>query len=209
MSRKTAERTLAWALAGVAVAVGALLMFLRNPSPEASPPDAETDRGAIAAATPPPAPEALQLQGAEPAWETVDPGSVARLPAYKEIVPGRSLVRVAKSIEHWEGGDEVAFEIEQLGATLEGVVSRVEVDGWGNRTYEGLIRERDGRNFRFVVTVGARNTFAYLRTSRGTFELVASGGLGWLMPTAGMDQHVDYSRPDVIGPEADRYRRLH
>ena len=50
---------------------------------------------------------------------------------------------------------------------------------------------------RFVITVGPRNTFAHIGTSRGTFELVATGGqLGWLMPTANMDQHVDYSQPD-------------
>ena len=65
-------------------------------------------------------------------------------------------------------------------------------------SYIGLLREADGRGYRFIITAGARNTFAHVGTSRGTFELVASDELGWLMPTANMDQHVDYSKPDYI-----------
>ena len=53
----------------------------------------------------------------------------------------------------------------------------------------------------FTITVGPGNTFAHLSTPEGTYELVATGELGWLMPTANMDRHVDYSVPDYILPE--------
>ncbi|MDE0680153.1 MAG: M12 family metallo-peptidase [Gammaproteobacteria bacterium] len=90
----------------------------------------------------------------------------------------------------------------QLGAIFEGIVERLETDSYGNVSYVGLLTEADGRDYRFIITAGARNTFAHITTSRGTYELVAKGELGWLMPTAGMDQHVDYSVPDYIIPSA-------
>ena len=130
-------------------------------------------------------------------WELVDPASVDELPAYKEVVPGRALVRILDAINDWKAGDQVNLGIPQLGAEFDGVIERTEQDAYGNRTYLGHVREFDGRSYRFVITLGPRNTFAHIGTSRGTFELVASGGnLGWLMPTANMDQHVDYTQPD-------------
>ena len=119
------------------------------------------------------------------------------LPAYKEVVPGRVLIRILDTVHDWKAGDEIHLRIPQLGTDIGGVIERADQDANGNRTYLGHVYEQDGSTHRFVVTAGPRNTFAHIGTSRGTFELVATGGkLGWLMPTANMDQHVDYSRPD-------------
>ena len=130
------------------------------------------------------------------AWETVDPATVDELPEYKEVVPGRALVRISESLQGWEEGDEVALAIPQLGGSFDGIVERVDDDLWGNRSYIGLLKEENGRDYRFVITVGPENVFAQLGTSRGTFELVASDEIGWLMASRFMDQHVDYSQPD-------------
>lgn len=139
-------------------------------------------------------------------WEVVNPETVDELPAYKEVVPGRVLVRILDTVHDWKAGDEIHLRIPQLGADFEGVIERADQDANGNRTYLGHVYEQDGRAHRLVVTAGPRNTFAHIGTSRGTFELVATGGqLGWLMPTANMDQHVDYSRPDY---EIEDERRL-
>lgn len=134
-------------------------------------------------------------------WETVDESSVDTLPAYKEVVAGRALVRLAEPAGGWRAGSELGFEVPQLGQTFPGVIERVDDDPWGNRSFVGLLREPDGSEYRFVVTIGARNQFANIGTSRGAFELVAADGLGWLMPTANMDQHMDYSRPDYYIPD--------
>ena len=138
-------------------------------------------------------------------WEVVDPASVDKLPAYKEVVPNRALVRILDAINDWEAGDQIILGIPQLGAEFDGVIERAEQDANGNRTYLGLLHELNGRSYRFVVTSGPRNTFAHIGTSRGTFELVATGGaLGWLMPTSSMDQHVDYTQPDYYIVEDKR-----
>ena len=132
------------------------------------------------------------------AWVVVDPESVDKLPPYKEVVPNRALVRVSEAVRLGMAGDRIVLEVPQIGRTFDGVVERRNTDSFGNLSYIGLLREADGRGYRFIITAGARNTFAHVGTSRGTFELVASDELGWLMPTANMDQHVDYSKPDYI-----------
>ena len=137
----------------------------------------------------------------ENAWRIVNPGSVNELPPYKEVVPGRVLVRVSEALRLGMGGDRIALAVPQLGTTFEGVVERFETDSYGNVSYIGLLTEADGRNYRFIITAGAHNTFAHIGTSHGSYELVANSELGWLMPTAGMDQHVDYSQLDYILPE--------
>ena len=136
----------------------------------------------------------------------VDEESVDVLPAYKEVVPGRALVRVGESLERWSKGGLVAFPVPQHRKTYTGLVERMDEDAMGNRSYVGFVDEA-GRKYRFVVTAGPRNTFARLGTPKGTFELVASADLGWLMPTAGMDQHVDYGQPDYMIDGAPAPRR--
>ena len=147
-------------------------------------------------------PEPLQAGQAaldERAWVLVDPDTVNQLPAYKEIVPGRVLVRVSESLRRRTVDDRITLEVPQIGKSLEGVVDRVNTDPYGNTSYLGLVTDAEGRNYRFVITAGTHNTFAHIGTAQGTFELVATGGsLGWLMPTQFMDQHVDYSQPDYF-----------
>ena len=186
--------------------VFALGVALRKNAIEESVPHANADKTAssqlLASGT---HTDSLIQQGARAnaGWVAVDPATVDELPVYKEIVPGRVLIRVLDAINEWEAGDEVVLGIPQLGADFDGAIERVEQDANGNRTYFGLVREVDGYSYRFVITVGPRNTFAHVGTSRGTFELVATGGnLGWLMPTANMDQHVDYTQPDYFTDEA-------
>ena len=139
---------------------------------------------------------AVALPAGHTAWQVIDPKSVDELPEYKEVVPGRALVRISEALQDWQESDEVMLAIPQLGGSFDGVVEQVDDDLWGNRSYTGLLKEPNGRDYRFVITVGPENVFAQLGTSRGTFELVASDGMGWLMPSRNMDQHVDYSQPD-------------
>lgn len=192
-----------WLSAAIsAVALGALLAYCVLRAPE-TPRRAGPDPAIPAAAVEQPqageqeqSADAKILGGA--AWVVVDPESVDELPPYKEMVPGRALVRVSEALRLGTAGGRIMLEIPQLGRTFGGVVERSNTDPYGNVTYIGLLTETNGRDYRFIITAGARNTFAHVSTSRGTFELAASKELGWLMPSANMDQHVDYSRPDYI-----------
>lgn len=146
-------------------------------------------------------PESVIDVRAERAWVVVDPGSVNELPPYKEFVSGRVLVRVSEALRLGAAGDRIELTVPQIGRAFEGVVEQVEADSFGNVTYIGFLTEANGQDYRFVITAGPSNTFATIATSLGSYELVASHDLGWLMPSAQMDQHVDYSQPDYFIPE--------
>lgn len=155
----------------------------------------ETSAANVAAAAPPAVPPAL--------WHPVDVDSVDAndIPPYKEVVKNRALVRLADGPRRWVVGERVSITIPQLGETYQPLIERVR-DGPGDiRAYVGTLVERAGFRHSFVVTVGSRNTFANLSTPLGLYELVGNDKLGWLMPMVHMDQHVDYSKSDIL-PES-------
>lgn len=190
--------------AAIGVAFGAILVFLADRVPldpsdtsSRSPESADSPATVVAPAS------ALLPGPLDPntAWVVVDPETVDELPPYQEVVENRALVRVSEALRLAGIDNRVVLSIPQLGQEYEGVVEEVEVDPWGNVSYVGLLRDVDDQDYRFLITAGAINTFAHIGTSRGSFELVATDGeLGWLMPTANMDQHVDYSKPDYYIP---------
>ena len=138
------------------------------------------------------------LPPADVLWQVVDEGTVDELPSYKEVVPGRALVRMANLSPAWDVGDRIAVEIPQIGALYRPVIEEIKAGPGGRRSFVGVLAEEAGRRYGFVITVGPGSAFAYLSTPWGSYELVAQGELGWLMPTANMDQHVDYSKPDYL-----------
>ena len=193
-----------WLVAtAIAIAIGAILVLLldRSPStPERATSDSLLPTTSIEAVAPASPPSSTPGDSGA-AWVVVDPDTVVELPPYKEVVVGRALVRISGALQLGTISDRVVLAVPQLGQDYEGVIEQVDVDPWGNVSYVGLIRDVDDREYRFLITAGALNTFAHIGTSRGTFELVATDSeLGWLMPTANMDQHVDYSKPDYYIP---------
>ena len=134
-------------------------------------------------------------------WQPIDESSVAELPAYKEVVQDRVLIRVTDAATAWRVGQSIPIPIPQLDHVYTPVIERIESAPGGVRSYIGTLTAAAGRAHRFTITTGPGNTFAHLSTPFGTYVLVASGELGWLMPAANMDQHVDYSVPDFVIPE--------
>ncbi len=133
--------------------------------------------------------------------DTVDP---ARIPSYKETVKDSVLVALAEEMWNWQAGDQIVLTVPQIGESYASTINRVEVGLGNNRTYVG--RLMDGElPYSFVITVGDRNAFAFLGTPGGSYELVGNTELAWLMPTANLDQHVDYSEPDFYIVEQPDY----
>ncbi|MYL10781.1 MAG: hypothetical protein F4010_01210, partial [Cenarchaeum sp. SB0669_bin_11] len=79
------------------------------------PPASQSVAPALSEANPGSAP-LIQVNAA---WSALDPDSVIELPQYKEIVPGRALVRISESLANWEKGDKVSLEIPQLGISFD------------------------------------------------------------------------------------------
>ena len=131
-------------------------------------------------------------------WQPVALADVAPgdIPAYKEVVAGRVLVRFADPLGGWAVGDRFAVAIPQLNARYAPTVDRIARGPGDIRTYAGTLHTDDRRDYGYVLTVSDRNTFAHLSTPFGLYEVVGDDRFGWLMPTANMDQHRDLSVPD-------------
>ena len=212
-SARPSWRYRAWARGGAMLLIPALI-YLAWYSPERvafdGPPDSpmvtgdefalETDAPAGAVAADEPA-----RMGPDALWTVIDEESVTESPTYKETVQDRALVRIVDVPGGWRVGQRIAVQIPQLNETFTPVIERIQSGPYGVRSYVGTLAMVAGHAHRFTITVGPRNTFAHLSTPSGTYELVATGELGWLMPTINMDQHVDYGVPDYVVPEEPRY----
>ena len=139
------------------------------------------------------------------AWSVAESAQVEPdwVPPQGAEVAGAVFVALGEAMAAWRQGDTVQIAIPQLDATYPAVIERVDSALAGNRSYIGKV-EVGARNFSFVITVGTRNVFGYVGTPDGSYELVANRRFGWLMPTANMDQHVDYSKPDYLLPGETR-----
>ena len=137
----------------------------------------------------------------QPLWQPVEPSAVdpADIPAFAYVadVPGKALVRVAPLAAPRAVGDSIEVEIPQLNAAFQLVVERVQEGPGSTRSVSGDAVDGNGGRHTFVLTTGPRTTFARIGTPRGAYELAANRELGWLMPAANMDRHVDYSKPDT------------
>ena len=139
--------------------------------------------------------------GPQPLWQPVEPDTVdpADIPAFAYVadVPGKALVRVAPLAAPRAVGDSIEVEIPQLNAAFQLVVERVQEGPGSTRSVSGHAEDGNGGRHSFVLTTGPRTTFARIGTPEGAYELAANRELGWLMPAANMDRHVDYSKPDT------------
>ena len=141
------------------------------------------------------------VRGAQVGWSAAERGEVEadRLPPYQETYTDAELVSLASYMRTWQVGARVAFDIPHTGATVESVIERVETGLAGNISYIGQAVGQDSPH-RMVVTVRVSSAFAYIGTARGGYEMVGNREFGWLMTSAGMDRHVDYSKPDYYLP---------
>ena len=129
-------------------------------------------------------------------WARVDETTVqeSQIPSFPRVVVDRALVRLNASVREMAEGHEIQFPIPQRGVVLRGEVT--EVGGPPRaRSIKGEVDD-EGNKYPFVLTLGKGSTFATITTSTGNYELFANLTYGWLMPSANMDDHVDYTLPD-------------
>ena len=156
-----------------------------------APPPVEPQAG-VSSANLPPIPPAT-------AWAEVDAATVNPewVPEYHETVEGALLVAIGDGMRTWNVGDTIALPVPQIGEVFRPVIDDVEALIGNNRSYVGRTLATDAP-YSFVITLGEHETFGYVGTPQGSYELVGNTRLAWLMPTANMDQHVDYSKPDYF-----------
>ena len=92
-------------------------------------------------------------------------------------------------------GDETIVEIPQLNSQMTVVLKKIKTHINGIKTITAASLDNSAN---LLVTIGKKSTFANISTSRGSYEFVGNTTHGWLMPSANMDQHVDYTKPDYV-----------
>ena len=140
----------------------------------------------------------------QPLWLAVDETTVANPPPYSAewSAEERVLVRIADlaaTAASWRVGDRLTLPLPQLGTTYQPVIEEID-EGSGARSVLGRIVGDDRRGWRYVVTVAPTSLFAYIDTPAGSYELLAVGEWGWLLPSASMAAGLDFSRPDYFVP---------
>ena len=202
----------------VALLVGAAAVFVaRSPAPTAAPSetpgtprDAPAEMSRTAAPADPdvsPGPTAPTAPTDPPLWEPVDENGVRPLPEYAPewSTEGRVLVRTDAALAAaggWRVGDRLTLPVPQLGAVYRPLIEEIDDGPGGARSALGMVRGDDGRERRYVVTVGPIHVFAYVDTPAGPYELMGGERHGWLLPTSSMMAGFDHSEPDYILPDA-------
>ena len=92
-------------------------------------------------------------------------------------------------------GDEIIVEIPQLNSQMTVVLEKIKTHINGIKTITAASLDNSAN---LLVTIGQKSTFANISTPRGSYEFVGNTTHGWLMPSANMDQHVDYTKPDYV-----------
>lgn len=167
------------------------------PGPDTPQVESRTDNGALVA-------DDAETQAARP-WRVVDERAVDSVPPYNDkwSKAGRALVDVSSAVATaatWREGDLLVLDLPHIGASVEGRIDRI-TDGPGySRSVRGLAVDADGRDRRFVLTVGPTRVFAYIDTADGPYELLGDTRLGWLLPTSSMLAGFDFSEPDYVLP---------
>ena len=132
-----------------------------------------------------------------PTWQTVLESSVPagfRRPTIDNV----AYLEVA-GLDGLVAGDRLTIAIPQEDKTYTVNISDVTVSQSGNRSLSGFI---DGQSiYRFLITVGSKQTFATLKTPGGQYQMEARDGIGRLIPTAAIKAKLDYTKPDYVIPE--------
>ena len=96
--------------------------------------------------------------------------------------------------------DRIAFYVPQEDVEYEGQVTGLNTTASGNKVIVGSLFKED-RPFRFVFTVGARQTFGTLHTPQGRYQLETRDGIGRIVSARTLKEGLDYSEPDYLIPD--------
>ena len=201
--------------AGLLAAIAILAVW--RPDPTGVPadtrpqPDTRPETGQVPPAPPAAVEPAAPTSTDTPLWQALDESAVPTLPDYAPewSTEGRVLVRTSPAMAAaggWRVGDRITLPVPQLGAVYRPLIEEIDDGPGGSRSVLGMVRGDDGRDRRYVVTVGPAHVFAYVDTPQGPYELSGGRELGWLLPTSSMMAGFDFSEPDYILPEAAEVR---
>ena len=136
------------------------------------------------------------------AWFETDQSGVER----PEDVPSEATyVSLKGEYEKWLVGSPVVVVIPQTKERYQAIVDRLETDDFGNNRIYAKPDKKEEDFSRLILTVSESQTFAYVSTKHGSYELTGSDEGGWLIPTRVLQANIDTTKKDVLGTLRDRH----
>lgn len=130
----------------------------------------------------------------------------ARLVNRPHDLPGdAAYVALTGEYEKWLLGTPVEILIPQTGKRYRSVIDRITPDEFGNTTIQGKPDANETELSSLLLTFNDTQTFAYISTNVGGYELAGSDKGGWITPTRSLQEERDYSQPDVLQTKRDRH----
>lgn len=115
-------------------------------------------------------------------------------------------VKLTGEYAQWLIGTPVEISIPQINKSYRSIVDRIVPDGFGNTSIYAKPDSEEEEEFqRLIVTFGASQTFAFVSTSEGSYELQGTDEAGWLTPTSSLRENIDYTKKDVAETRRDRH----
>jgi len=138
------------------------------------------------------------------AWWRAGKSDEALAPPILRDVQNAVLVKLDQDyLAGIERRGELLITIPQTGKNYPAVIEKTVQSRAGNLSVSGYM---GAPPYSFLLTLGAKNTYATLNTPDGIYSLFGTRELAWIVRAAELDRHVDFSKPDFIIPGDDASR---
>lgn len=140
------------------------------------------------------------------AWQVVSDAKSIDQTLWPNLPDFAEFVDLNREFDQWLLGTPVEIQIPQTGKTYAATVDRIVPNGKTSHTIHAIPSENEQELERFIVTFNDTSTLAYVSTKAGVWELVGNAETGWIVSTQDLDASRDYSEPDLLVQNYDRYK---
>lgn len=142
-------------------------------------------------------------------WDVAVNQSDEALPSYLRNPPDAArLMSLKDTPTNWVIGTAIGMSVPWFDEGFQLIVDRMQEDHKGNKNYRALGTSEAGEKLVLIATVTGKLTLVFLKIGTHSFELTAFEDKGWLIPTASLGEHVDYSVSDLGSDPLSRYSRF-
>ena len=136
------------------------------------------------------------------AWSEADQTKIER---HEELSAEAVYVNLNGEFDKWLIGSPVVVEVPQTQKLYRSVVSRMEIDDFGNHRIWAEPDLDENEFSQLIVTVSDNQILAYVSTEQGNYEMTGTADGGWLVPTQELQANIDPTKNDVIGTLRHRH----
>ena len=139
------------------------------------------------------------------AWTVIDPDTVSDDELPENYSSLGALVRPNDKFGYWLLNTPVEIPIPQIDKVFLGAVDRIESDGLGNTTIHARPQSEEDEFERLILSYDETNVLGMVVTTQGSWELVGTHSIGFLVSRQELNLPETQSEPDLGMVYRDRY----